>query len=73
MKEKKCLVGRDDDSGLGGCIGILIGIAIVVLVVICLVIVMCSIGALIGAFHAIKNYFISLKQNLVDSNLPQNN
>lgn len=63
MNEKmKCLVGHDsDDSAMWGII-----IAIIVVMVVVAIIVYG--GAFIGGFHSLKNYFISFKHNVYDSN-----
>ena len=69
-KEKKCLVGHDSDDGCWGwLIGALITVAIAIIVLITIISIMVFLGAFIGGFHSIKNYFISLKHNVLDSNL----
>lgn len=70
-KERKCLIGHDDDSSgcLGWLIGALITVAIAVLVIMAIVAAMVFVGAIIGAYSAIKNYLVSLKHNVIDNNL----
>lgn len=61
-EQRNCLVGHDDD---GGAI-IAIAIAIIVVMVVCAIIIYG--GAFIGGFHSIKNYILSFKHNVYDSN-----
>ena len=70
MKEQnsKCLVGRDSDDVASGLAGILIVVAIAIIVLIVIVMVVLYAGAFIGGFHSLKNYAISLKHNVYDSN-----
>lgn len=60
-EERKCLVGRDDDGWIWSII-----IAVIVITMILAVITYG--GAFIGGFHSIKNYFLSFKHNVYDSN-----
>ena len=63
MNEKrKCLVGHDSDDG---AMWALIMAIIVVMVVVAIIVYG---GAFIGGFHSLKNYFISFKHNVYDSN-----
>lgn len=63
MNEKrKCLVGHDSDDG---AMWALIMAIIVVMVVVAIIIYG---GAFIGGFYSLKNYFISFKHNVYDSN-----
>lgn len=65
MNEKrKCLVGHDDDDGAGW----LIGAIIVIIVVLTIIALMVCGGIFIGFFHSVKNYLVSLKHNIIDSN-----
>ena len=65
MNEKRrCLVGHDDDDGAGW----LIVLAIAIIVIMMIVAIMIYAGAFIGGFHSIKNYLVSLKHNVIDSN-----
>ena len=63
-KKRKCLVGHDDDSSAGW----LIALAIAIIVIVTIIAIMVYGGAFIGGFHSLKNYFISLKHNVIDSN-----
>ena len=68
MLENRAVVGRDDDSGIGW----LIAVFIIIAIVIGIIMLVCTIGAFIGAFWSIRNYALSFKGNVVDSNrLPQ--
>ena len=60
--ERMCLVGRDEDSGF------LWSIIIFVVVVSIILTLITFGGAFIGGFHALKNYGISFKHNIIDSN-----
>ena len=60
-KERKCLVGRDDDGWIWS---IIIGVIVVMIVLS----VIAYGGAFIGGFHSLKNYFLSFKHNVYDSN-----
>lgn len=60
-KEKTCLVGHDDDSWFWSII-------IAVIVVMIIVSLIAYGGAFIGGFYSIKNYFVSFKHNVYDSN-----
>ena len=63
MNEKrKCLVGRDSDDG--AWMAIIMAIIVVMIVVAIIVYG----GAFIGGFHSLKNYAISFKHNVIDSN-----
>lgn len=63
MNEKrKCLVGHDSDDG---AMWALIMAIIVVMVIMAIIVYG---GAFIGGFHSLKNYFISFKHNVYDSN-----
>ena len=63
MNEKrKCLVGHDDD---GGWIWTIV-IAMIIVAIVCAIIIYG--GAFIGGFHSLKNYFVSFKHNVYDSN-----
>ena len=64
MNEKrKCLVGRDDNND-----GWMVALVIAVIVIMTIVALMVYGGIFIGLFHSIKNYFTSLKHNVIDSN-----
>ena len=69
-KERICLVGHDSDDsgGGGGCLGMIITLLIASLVITAIISLMVFGGAFIGGFHSLKNYFISLKHNVIDSN-----
>ena len=60
--KRKCLVGHDSDDG---AMWALIMAIIVVMVVVAIIVYG---GAFIGGFHSLKNYFISFKHNVYDSN-----
>lgn len=60
-KNKLFCAGRDDDSWIFSVI-----IAIVVIMMIVALVVYG--GAFIGGFYSIKNYILSFKENVVDSN-----
>ena len=64
-ENKKCLVGNDDGDG---CVGWIIVIVIAVIVISMIIALMIYGGIFIGLFHSIKNYFVSLKHNVIDSN-----
>ncbi len=70
-KKRNCLIGRDsDDSGcIGMIIGVMIAIAIAIAVIMTIMTIMCFAGIFIGGFHSLKNYFVSLKHNVIDSNV----
>jgi len=62
MKVEKCLVGRDDNgAGVAALVVVLI-----VIIVICMIIIYG--GAFIGGFYSLKNYIVSFKENIIDSN-----
>lgn len=61
-KERKCLVGRDSDDGA------IFAIILAIIVVMIVVAIIVYGGAFIGGFHSLKNYFISFKHNVYDSN-----
>jgi len=60
-KDKLFCVGRDDDSGWFGLVLILIVVAMILALVV-------YGGAFIGGFYSIKNYIVSFKENVIDSN-----
>ena len=63
MNEKrKCLVGHDSDDGAMWALIMAISVVMVVVAIIVYG------GAFIGGFHSLKNYFISFKHNVYDSN-----
>ena len=63
MNEKrKCLVGHDDDGGW------IIALVIAIVVIMTIIALMVYGGIFIGLFHSIKNYFVALKHNIIDSN-----
>lgn len=62
MEKRNYLIGNDDDAGIWGLL-------IVIVVVMVVVAVIFYGGIFIGGFHAIKNYGVSLKHNLYDSNV----
>jgi len=55
-------VGRDSGSGW------IISLVIVLFVVACIVAIVVYGGAFIGLFHSLKNYILSFKKNVIDSN-----
>lgn len=61
-EQKKCLVGHDSDDGA------IMAIIIAIVVVCAIIALMVYGGAFIGGFHSLKNYAISFKHNIVDSN-----
>ena len=61
-ERRKCLVGHDSDDG---AIWALIMVIIVVMIVVAIIVYG---GAFIGGFHSLKNYCISFKHNVYDSN-----
>ena len=65
-REKKCLVGHDSEDGIV-IIMVLVAIAVVV-AVICFLIYVSVYIILYGGFFSIRNYLISLKHNIWDSN-----
>lgn len=66
MKDKMtCLAGHDSDDAL---LGVAIAIMIAIIVVMIVVAIVVYGGAIIGGFHSLKNYFISFKHNVFDSN-----
>lgn len=60
-KDKLFCVGRDDDGGWFGLVLILIVVAMILALVV-------YGGAFIGGFYSIKNYIVSFKENVIDSN-----
>lgn len=67
MNEKRnCLVGRDSDGA--GIAGWLIGVMIVLFIIMSIVMIMVFAGVFIGGFHSLRNYFLALKHNVIDSN-----
>lgn len=62
LTEKKCLVGRDSDDG------VIFAIVMIVIVVSIIIAIMVYGGIFIGGFHSLKNYAISFKHNVIDSN-----
>ena len=64
-KQLTCLAGHDSDDDLFGIALVLIIAILVILIVAAIVIYG---GAIIGGFHSLKNYFISFKHNVYDSN-----
>ena len=70
-REKKCLVGHDSEDGIV-IIMVLVAIAVVVAVICFLIYVSVYIilsgGGILGGFFSIRNYLISLKHNIWDSN-----
>ena len=59
--ERKCFAGHDDDGWLWGII-----IAVIVVMIIVSLVVYG--GAFIGGFYSLKNYIVSFKHNVYDSN-----
>ena len=64
-KNIPCLVGRDSDDAH---VGVAFAIAIAIIVIMVVVAIVIYGGAIIGGFHSLKNYFISFKHNVYDSN-----
>lgn len=60
-EQRKCLVGRDDDGWIWAIIIAVIVVGIIVSLVV-------YGGAFIGGFYSLKNYFVSFKHNVYDSN-----
>ncbi len=58
----ECAVGHDRDSG---CLTFLIIVMVIIMLIVCTIV---FVGAIIGAFHSIKNYILSFKENVIDSN-----
>ena len=64
MNEKrKCLVGHDDSDS-----GWIIALVIAIIVIMTIIALMVYGGIFIGFCHSVKNYFVSLKHNVIDSN-----
>lgn len=61
-KQKLFSVGRDDDGGW------LFSLIIALIVIMMVVAIVVYGGAFIGGFYSIKNYIMSFKENVVDSN-----
>lgn len=59
--QRKCFVGHDSDGWIWAIV-----MAIIVVAIVCAIIVYG--GAFIGGFHSLKNYFVSFKHNVFDSN-----
>lgn len=59
---KKSILGHDNDSGAIVAIFLLIVVVMIVLLIIFYG------GIFIGGFHALKNYIVSFKHNVIDSN-----
>lgn len=66
-KRENCLLGYDDD-GSAGLLLILIVIAIIITIVVLIASILVIIGACIGGFFSIRNYVLSFKENVIDSN-----
>ncbi|MCD8215696.1 MAG: hypothetical protein LUC97_08680 [Clostridiales bacterium] len=67
MSEKReCLAGHDDGESLIGFL-LLAAIVIIIAIIVCIIIIYG--GFFIGGFHSIKNYIISFKHNVIDSNM----
>lgn len=67
MNEKrKCLVGHDSDDG--AMFAIIMAVIMAVIVVMIIVAIIVYGGAFIGGFYSLKNYFVSFKHNVYDSN-----
>lgn len=57
------------DSAEGTVLGIIIGIIIIAFIILYfMAILIVGLGAIIGGFYSIKNYVLSFKHNVVDSN-----
>lgn len=57
------------DSAEGTGLGIIIGIIIIAFIILYfMAILIAGLGAIIGGFYSIKNYVLSFKHNVVDSN-----
>lgn len=70
-REKKCLVGHDTDDGVA--VVLILAVIAVVIAVICFLIyvsvyIILYGGGILGGFFSIRNYLISLKHNIWDSN-----
>lgn len=63
FEERSRLVGRDDDDS------IIWAIMIACMVIVTILAIMVYGGIFIGGFHSLKNYIISFKHNIVDSNM----
>jgi len=70
LVKRNCLVGNDRDSD--AALGILIGVVIVLFIVIAIISIIVHFvvyaGAAIGGFYSIRNYVLSFKHNVTDSN-----
>lgn len=70
-REKKCLVGHDSEDGIA--IVLIFGVIVLVIAVVCFLIyvsvqIILYGGGILGGFFSIRNYLISLKHNIWDSN-----
>lgn len=63
---------RDEDGALVGFIGIIAIILFIIYILILLATAIAGVaaagGTLFGGFEAVKNYFLSFKENVIDSN-----
>lgn len=64
-ENNRFLAGRDNNSGS------LMSIVIIVVVIMCIIAIMIYGGIFIGGFNSLKNYLISFKHNVIDSNRKQ--
>ena len=65
--KRNSLVGRDGEA-IGYLAGVMIVIAIIVWILSMIAMVVVGIAAAIGAWYSLKNYVISFKENVIDSN-----
>ena len=65
--KRNSFVGRDDEA-IGYLVGIMIVIAIVIWIISMIAMVVVGIAVIVGAWYSIKNYVLSFKENVIDSN-----
>ena len=64
-REKKCLVGHDSEDGI---VIIMVVVAVICFLIYVSVYIILYGGGILGGFFSIRNYLISLKHNIWDSN-----
>ncbi len=67
-QERTCLVGHDSDAWAAFIMFALTVMTVIVVITIIIILIVYA-GAFIGGFYALKNYFLSFKHNVYDSNV----
>ena len=66
-QERRCLVGHDSDAFAAITMFTITAITVIIVITIIIILIV-YVGAFIGGFYALKNYFLSFKHNVYDSN-----